>query len=81
MNPILHQLSSEPYLSFLAKLLHGTNVVIVGNILNVHQNINNTDNALKSNYLNKSLNGVFGVYDDYYSYSDVNKLSLSFVFL
>ena len=79
MKPILHQLSSDPYLPFLAKLLHGTNVVIVGNILNVHQNINKTDNALKSNCLNNSLNGVLGRY--YYSFSVVNKFSLSLLSL
>ena len=57
---MLHQLSSEPYLSFLAKLLHGTSVVIVGNILNVHQKISNIDISLKSNYLKSYFIGVFG---------------------
>jgi len=76
MNEIFHQPSSEPYLSFLTKVLHGTSVVIVGNIDNVHQNIINTENALIYIYLNNSLNGVFGTYYDSPPYSNNSSVSL-----
>lgn len=57
---MFHQLLSDPNLPFLAKLLHGISVVMVGNILNVHQKINNTERALINNCLNNYLNGVYG---------------------